>query len=124
MPKRFSCRGRPDAAARDTLFAAIVGLPEPYEHCRAPGSRFRTGSDFRPSHRPHTIYRHQLKPHQLLAERFRGMSWTMCTAPVTRKRGWNSRIKQTAVGHGVAVWFETCLMEGIGYSTEPQTSET
>jgi len=124
--KRFLAEDGRMLPARDTLFAAIVGLPEPYEHLShawksIPQLDLTSGLPIVLN----TIYRHQLKPHQLLAE---PLPWHVLDyvhgAQVTAQARLEFSIKQTAVGHGVAVWFETCLMEGIGYSTEPQTSET
>ncbi len=124
--KRFLAEDGRMLPSRDTLFASIVGLPEPYEHLShawksIPQLDLRSGLPIVLN----TIYRHQLKPHQLLSE---ARPWHVLDyvhgAQVTAQARLEFPIKQTAVGHGIAVWFETCLMEGIGYSTEPQTSET
>jgi hypothetical protein len=34
------------------------------------------------------------------------------------------QITKDGAGHGIAVWFETTLTDGIGYSTEPQNGDT
>jgi hypothetical protein len=71
-----------------------------------------------------TIYRHQIKPDQLLSE---ARPWhvldyvtgdsqpahALLQLPITRD----------ATGHGIAVWFSTQLADGIGFSTDPQSGE-
>jgi type I protein arginine methyltransferase len=123
---RFLVEGGRIIPLRDTLMAAVVELPELYQHITEP---WRTI--------PHldlssglplvlnSIYRQHLKPQHVLSDArpwhvldyatgAKGPAQALLELPITR----------TATGHGLGIWFETHLMEGIGYSTAPRSSQT
>jgi protein arginine N-methyltransferase 1 len=123
---RFLVEGGRILPSRDTLVAAVVELPESYEHISHPWKAIPQ-LDLR-SGLPlvlNTLYRHHLKPHNLLSE---PRVWHVLDYVAGAKVPAQTRLKlpvtRTAVGHGLGVWFETSLTDEIGYSTEPRQQES
>jgi type I protein arginine methyltransferase len=123
---RFLAEGGQLIPSRDTLFAAVVTLPEFYPHL-ADAWRCTPQLDLS-SGLPlvlNSLYRQQLKPEQLLSE---SRSLHVLDYSVGAKVPAQARIKlpivRDAVGHGLGIWFETQLVEDIGYSTAPSSGET
>jgi protein arginine N-methyltransferase 1 len=123
---RFLAEGGRFLPSRDTLVAAIVTLPEHYEQLThawkaVPGLELSSGLPIVLN----TIYRHQLKPHNVISQ---PRPWHVLDystgASVAAHARLEMPILRHASGHGVAIWFETSLMDGIGYSTEPQNGDT
>ena len=123
---RFLAEGGRLLPARDTLFAAIVELPEPYEHIAhawkaVPQLDLSSGLPLVLN----AIYRHQLKPGQVVSE---PRPWHVLDyatgAKTTAQARLDLPITRNAVGHGIGIWFETQLIDNIGYSTGPDSGET
>jgi protein arginine N-methyltransferase 1 len=123
---RFLAEGGTLIPLRDTLVAAVVELPDFHREITnswksIPHLDLSTGLPLVLN----SVYRHSLKPQQLLSE---SQSWHVLdyTSGVQSQARSTLQLCATrsAVGHGVGLWFETELMEGIGYSTEPRSGET
>jgi protein arginine N-methyltransferase 1 len=123
---RFLAQGGRLLPACDTLFAAVVELPEEYEKL---AGAWRSVPQLDLSQGLplvlNTIQRHHIKPDQVLSE---ARAWHVLDYMAGAKNPAASHLQlpvtKTAVGHGLAVWFQTQLTEDIGYSTEPRKEET
>jgi protein arginine N-methyltransferase 1 len=123
---RFLTEGGHLLPSRDTLYAAIVQLPDAYEQL-AGAWKAVPHLDLSPG-LPlvlNTIQRHHIKPHQVISS---PRPWHVLDYVVGAKTPAENRIElpitKTAIGHGLGVWFQTQLTADIGYSTEPRTQET
>jgi len=107
---------------RDTLIAAPVESPGDWAACREPWLASPYGLDLSPAHR--------LVSNQLHAGRYGASAliapgrawWTVDYmanpgAPARGEVEW--QIERPALCHGMGLWFEAELAEGIGYSTGP-----
>jgi protein arginine N-methyltransferase 1 len=112
--------------SRDTLFAAIVELPEHYgELTRAwravPELDLSSGLPLVLN----TIYRHNIKPQQVLSS---SCPWHVLDytkgAKIPAQARLELPITRTTIAHGIGIWFQTQLTGDIGYSTEPNSLET
>ena len=111
---------------RDTLFAAVVELRKPYQQMAhawksIPQLDLSSGLPLVLN----TIYRHHIKPQQVISS---VRPWHVLDylsgAKVPAQAQLELPIVRTAVAHGIGVWFQTQLTDGIGYSTEPRPQET
>jgi type I protein arginine methyltransferase len=112
--------------SRDTLFAAVVALPKPYQQMAQawksiPQLDLSSGLPLVLN----TIYRHHIKPQQVVSS---PGPWHVLDyvsgAKVPAQAQLQLPIVRTAVAHGIGVWFQTQLTDGIGYSSEPCPKET
>ena len=112
--------------SRDTLFAAIVELPEHYgQLTRAwravPELDLSSGLPLVLN----TIYRHHIKPQQVLSS---SRPWHVLDytkgAKIPAQARLELPITRTTIAHGIGIWFQTQLTGDIGYSTEPDRLET
>jgi len=123
---RFLIEGGALLPSRDTLVAAIMESPKHYEEVTnswksIPRLDLSSGLPLVLN----TLYRQHLKPEQLLSaprpwhtlEYSRG-------AKLPAEGQLQFRASRSATGHGIGLWFETQLLDGIGYSTEPRNTET
>jgi type I protein arginine methyltransferase len=124
---RFLATGGRLLPTRDTLRAAVVQLSEYYHHVtsawRDGGGQLELSSAL-----PlvlNTTYRYQLRPEHLLSE---SCPWHvldyLAGAKTTAQSCLKLPILRNAVGHGLGIWFETQLIDNIGYSSGPQSGET
>lgn len=71
------------------------------------------------------IYRQRVKPEQLIS---RSMPWHSLDytagAKTIAQAVLELPVVRTGVGHGLGLWFETQLLDGVGYSTEPTSGDT
>lgn len=124
--KRFLAEGGILIPARDTLYAALIEDPAYYESITGPWSGMKD-LDLSSSLPVvlNGIYRKQLKPEQILSN---GKEW--CS--LDYKAGASSRgsgsvslkVKRNGTAHGIGVWFETQLVDGVGFSTIPSGTDT
>lgn len=111
---------------RDTLWAAIVEAPALYRHHLSSWDANRYGFDTRSARRIvlNTWCKARITPEQLLVE---PQSWatldysTLTGSDVRAEVTWV--ITRAGIGHGVGVWFDTTLLEGVGFSNAPQDPE-
>lgn len=122
---RFLAPGGHLVPSRDTLYAAVVELPKPYGSLAGawesiPQLDLSSGLPLVLN----TVYRHQIKPEQLLSE---ARSWHVLDYQSDANRPAHGVLKlpitRNAIGHGIALWFTTQLLDGIGFSSEPQATE-
>jgi type I protein arginine methyltransferase len=123
---RFLAEGGRLLPSRDTLFAAVVELPELYRHITdawkaVPGLDLSSGLPMVLN----SIYRHQLKPAHVLSV---PRPWHVLDYSASAKTPARARLElpiiRDTVGHGLGLWFETQLFDDIGYSTGPRSGET
>jgi len=111
---------------RDKLFAALVELPETYERIIAPW-RGVAGLNLDAA-LPlvlNTMYKRQCKPEKLISEKqeWHTLDYLDGANP---KAGSALRFRAMRAGivHGFVVWFETKLLDEIGFSTEPGAKDS
>ena len=123
---RFLAEGGQLLPSRDTLLAAVVELPKTYRELsqvwRAmPQLDLSQGLPLVLN----TIQRLHIKPDQVVSE---PRPWHVLDYVAGAKTSAQARIElpvtRTAIGHGLGIWFQTQLMEDIGYSTAPRAEET
>ncbi len=123
---RFLADGGHLMPLRDTLFAAVVEVPAFYEELTeawraVPEINLSSGLPLVLN----SIYRRHLKPEHLLSAPLSWHSLDYRADAKTAAQGvLQLSITRSGIGHGVGIWFQTELMEGIGYSTEPRNGET
>jgi protein arginine N-methyltransferase 1 len=120
--ERFLVNGGTQIPARDTVYAAIVEVPEFYKRLTSPWKDAGRGLNLTAS-LPlvlNNVYKVRSQSGQLLTE-----PQTWCTLEYTEKlklrTGGKLRFRATrsGTGHGVTAWFETQLFEESGFSTSP-----
>jgi len=123
---RFLAEGGHLLPSRDTLYAAIVQLPDAYQQLAGawkavPHLDLSQGLPLVLN----TIHRHHIKPDQVVSE---PRPWYVLGYVAGAKTPAENRIElpitKAVIGHGLGVWFQTQLTEDIGYPTEPRTQET
>jgi len=123
---RFLADGGRLLPCRETLFAAVVEIPEFYHSLTDAWRaipRLDTSSGI-----PlvlNAIYRQQLKPEDILSQ---PRPWHvldyMSGAKTPARARLELPISRAAVGHGLGLWFETQLIGDIGFSTRPGPGQT
>jgi protein arginine N-methyltransferase 1 len=123
---RFLAEGGTLLPLRDRLMAAIVEMPVFHSEITnswksIPHLDLSAGLPLVLN----SLYRHTLKPHQMLSA---SRSWHVleyASGAEPQARGTlHLCATHSAIGHGIGVWFETELLEGIGFSTEPRSDDT
>ena len=111
---------------RDVLWAAVIEAHEQYKELVDPWQKNRFDFDLSAATRLVTNIwgKARIKPEQLLVE---PMSWTGidyyevdCT-DTCAEISWRADRKGTA--HGLAVWFDSELIDGVGFSNHPAAPE-
>ncbi len=112
--------------ARDTLWAAIVAVPECYSKLIAPWetNRFNLNLDSARRVVTNTWVKARIKPEQLLTEPtlwhildYSQVAISDIAAQICLS------ITCSGTAHGLAVWFDTELLEGVGFSNHPREPE-
>jgi protein arginine N-methyltransferase 1 len=118
--ERLLARGGVLIPRRDVLWAAVVEAPEQYEDLVGPWQKFDLDLTAGTRLITNTWRKSYLKPEQLLAD---PVCWTTIdyyevqNADVRGEISWNAARNGTA--HGVAVWFDSELADGISFSNHP-----
>ncbi|HEY0727159.1 MAG TPA: hypothetical protein VGD38_03755, partial [Pyrinomonadaceae bacterium] len=107
---------------RDTLWAALVEAPGQYEEIVGPWRKDLFGVDLSAglSRITNTWRKTRIEASELLTE---SLCWTtldyesVSGADVEAEISW--RVARAGIAHGVAVWFDTELGDGIGFSNRP-----
>lgn len=107
---------------RDILWAAPVEVPDRYEELIGPWQHKKFGLDLSCGTRriTNTWRKTRIKPEQLLAE---PICWTTIdyyevdNPDASAEISW--RAGRTGTAHGVAVWFDSDLVDGIGFLKPP-----
>ena len=122
---RLLARGGVLIPQRDILWAAVVEAPEQYEELVSPW-KHQFDLDLSVATRlvTNTWRKSRIKPEQLLTD---PVCWTRLdyyevNSPDMRAEiSWQAARK--GIGHGVAVWFDSELAEGIRFSNHPAAPE-
>jgi protein arginine N-methyltransferase 1 len=124
---RFLAPGGTLIARKDTLWAAIAEAPKPYGELVDPWDHNAFGQDLSPARR--LIVNHVQKV-SVDADRLLtvGRLWTTLdynrveNPDVRGNLEW--RVERGGTGHGLVVWFDADLVDGIGFSNAPSGRET
>ena len=123
---RFLAEGGRLLPKRDTMICAILESREEYRHITdawrcIPGLDLSSGLPLVLN----GLYRQRVKPEQVVS---RPMPWHRLDyatgANTAAQAALELPVVRTAVGHGLGLWFETELLDGVGYSTEPSSGDT
>jgi protein arginine N-methyltransferase 1 len=112
---------------RETLWAVPVEAPESYEEVALPWSNRPYGLNMQPAMRiaTNSWFKSKIPPQALLGEPkcWATLDYRNVDSPnVAGKLSWTAT--RTGTGHGIAVWFDTVLVDGIGFSNAPGCPET
>jgi protein arginine N-methyltransferase 1 len=112
---------------KDTLWAAIVEAPKPYGELVDPWDNNALGQDLSPPRRliVNHVQKVRVGPDRLLTacRLWTTLDYDSVENPdVRRDLDW--RVERSGTGHGLLVWFDTDLAEGIGFSNSPSAPET
>ena len=124
--KRLLARGGTLIPRRDILWAAVVEAADRYEELVAPWENNKFELDLSAGTRliTNTWRKTRIQPEQLLVE---PVCWTTIdyyevdSPDVQAEISWRAARKGTA--HGVAVWFDSDFVDGIGFSNHPSAPE-
>lgn len=124
--KRLLAAGGVLIPRRDLLWAALVEAPERYEEIVGPWQNRLFGVDLSAglSKITNSWRKTRLKADELLTEatRWATLDYVTIDSPDTSAEiSW--RIGRSGVIHGIALWFETELADGIGFSNQPGEPE-
>jgi protein arginine N-methyltransferase 1 len=111
---------------QDQLWAAITEAPEVHTRIAGPWITNNYNLDMRAGWRmvSNTWRKSQIVPEQLLVEPKCWAKLDYVTVEEPDVRGEISWIaSQTGVAHGIAVWFDTTLIDGVGFSNAPGLPE-
>jgi protein arginine N-methyltransferase 1 len=110
--------------ARDDLWAAVVAAPAAFAESRDVWESRPYGLDLRSTlaYVENTPQKHRARPPELLCEPLRWATLDYSTLDGMAVRGaGTSVIARGDVAHGLLLWFETTLVEGVGYTAGPGT---
>jgi protein arginine N-methyltransferase 1 len=119
---RFLAPGGIMIPQQDTVFAAVIEAPAAYARITAPWSRNVHGLDLSSIREPllHASHKTRGRREQLLTE---PRAWCLLDyaggANARAAATLHFRASRAGVAHGLCIWFETRLWNGIGYSTGP-----
>jgi protein arginine N-methyltransferase 1 len=125
--RRFLAPGGTLIPRKDTLWAAIVEAPKPYSELVDPWDHSPLGQHLNPARRLVVNHPQKLRvsPNQLLSAH---QLWTTLdygnieNPDVRGNLDWG--VERTGTGHGILVWFDAELADGIGISNAPSAPET
>jgi protein arginine N-methyltransferase 1 len=120
----------PDGAMiprRDTLWAAIAEAPKPYGEVVDPWDQNPFGQNLRPARQlaVNHVRKARVNPAQLLTghKLWATLDYDSIGNPDVRGNlEWT--VERAGTGHGIAVWFDADLVEGVGFSNAPGAPET
>lgn len=110
---------------RDVLWAAIIEAPDYYEKLVGPWNRFELDLSAGTRLITNNWRKTHIRPEQLLTE---PVCWTTIDyynhdrVDVQAEISW--RVARNGTAHGFAVWFDSDLLDGIGFSNHPAEPET
>lgn len=125
--ERLLAQGGTIIPQAERLWAAPVEAPKCYESVRAPWTNRPYGLDMKPALRSaaNSWFKVNLQGETLLAE---PKSWGTLDYAKVESPNLSGKVNLTATragtGHGIAVWFETVLVDGVGFSNAPGEPET
>lgn len=112
---------------KDMLWAAVVEAPKPYGELVDPWEQNPFGQNLTPARllAVNNVQKVRVGPNQLLTEQ---KLWTTVdyvsveNHDVSGNLEWT--VERAGTGHGIIVWFDTDLAEGVGFSNAPGAPET
>jgi protein arginine N-methyltransferase 1 len=122
--RRFLAPGGALIPRKDTLWAAIVEAPKPYGDLVDPWDHNAFGHDLGPARR---LIVHHVRKVTV------GADWLLTAGRLWTTLDYNSvedpdvrgnlewRVERAGTGHGLVVWFDADLADGIGFSNAPTT---
>jgi protein arginine N-methyltransferase 1 len=125
--RRFLAPGGALIPRKDTLWAAIVEAPKPYGDLVDPWDHNAFGLDLSPARR--LIVNHIQTVNA-------GVDWLLTAGRLWTTLDYNSvespdfrgnlewRVERAGTGHGIVVWFDADLVDGIGFSNAPSGRKT
>jgi type I protein arginine methyltransferase len=125
--RRFLAPGGVMIPRRDTLWAAIVEAPKPYGEVVDPWDQNPFGQNLSPARQlaVNNVQKVLVSPAQLLTGHKLWATLDYATVQNPDVRGnleWT--VERAGTGHGIVVWFDADLAEGIGFSNAPGAPET
>ena len=114
---------------RETLWAAPVAAPESYEQVALPWANNPYGFDMRPAMRIAKNDWFKTKGNVAVKDFFaKPKCWTTLDYGTLDSPNVNGELTWTATragtGHGLVIWFETVLVDGVSFSNAPGSPET
>jgi protein arginine N-methyltransferase 1 len=111
---------------RDTLWAAVVEAPESYGKLVDPwsGSDFKLDLSAARNKVLNTVTKVRLKPEALLTEPhcWASLDYTRVESP-NIAGAFSASLRRAGTAHGILIWFDSVLLEGIGFSNSPCAPE-
>ena len=112
---------------RDTLWAAIVEAPKDYDKLVGAWDCNVLGQDLGPARKliVNDTQKIRVDPDQLMTipQLWGTLEYNSIENPdVQSNLSW--RVERTGTGHGILVWFDAELVDGIGFSNAPSAPET
>ena len=125
--RRFLAPGGALIPRKDTLWAAIVEAPKPYGEVVDPWDQNPFGQNLSPGRQlaVNTLQRVRVSPAQLLTghKLWATLDYASIQDPDVRGNlEWT--VERAGTGHGIVVWFDADLADGIGFSNAPGIHET
>jgi protein arginine N-methyltransferase 1 len=111
----------------ETLWAAVVEMPKHYAEIIDPWERNILDSNLGAARRlaVNDVHRTRANPDQLLssARLLATLNYSTLESPDVRG-GLNWIVERDGIGHGIIVWFDSDLAEGVSFSNSPVAPET
>ena len=125
--QRFLAPGGTVIPRKDRVWAAVVETPKPYGEIADPWKKNPLGQDLGPALRlaVNDGQRVRMSPEQLLTghKLWATLDYASVESPDVRGNlEWT--VERRGTGHGIVVWFDADLAEGVGFSNAPGTPET
>lgn len=124
---RFLLPGGALIPRKDSLWAAIVEAPRPYGEIVDAWEHNPFGQDLSPARNlaVNDTQKVRVNPSQLLTARELWTTLDYSSLETNDVRGTlNWTVERAGTGHGILVWFDADLAEGIGFSNAPSAPET
>jgi|SRR5580700_222210 protein arginine N-methyltransferase 1 len=125
--RRFLAPGGTLIARKDRIWAAVVEAPEAYGKIVDPWDRNALGQNLDVARQKvlNEFRKARVRPEQLLTVPQLWATLDYATIENPDVRGtlqWTA--ERDGTGHGILVWFDTELADGVGFSNGPETPET
>ncbi|HXP79465.1 MAG TPA: 50S ribosomal protein L11 methyltransferase [Verrucomicrobiae bacterium] len=119
---RFLAPGGTLIGREDRVWAAVVEAPERFSKIVDPWTRDLPGQDLSPARRKvvNEIHRMQAAPELLLTSPnlWVALDYTCIENPDAQGE-LTSTVKREGTGHGIVIWFDADLADGVGFSNRP-----
>src|SRR5215469_8371257 len=124
---RFLAPGGAMIPRKDTLWAAIVEAPKPYSDVVDPWDQNPFGQNLSPARQlaVNGAQKMRVSPTQLLTGHkvWATLDYDRIEKPDVRGNlEWT--VERSGTGHGIVLWFDADLVEGVGFSNAPGAPET